>query len=56
MGPTHAEEIIPTSLHSPLQIPQFFLTHQGDKHSPILRFTNLLPSDLNKLNLDSSLK
>ena len=33
-----------------------FLTHWGDKRSPFLRLTDLLPSDLNKLNLDSSLK
>ena len=33
-----------------------FLTHWGDKRSPFLRLTNFLPSDPNKLNLDSSLK
>ena len=33
-----------------------FLTHWGDKRSPFIRLTNLLPWDPNKLNLDSSLK
>ena len=33
-----------------------FLKHRGDKHSQFLWLTNLLPSDPNKLNLDSSLK
>ena len=32
-----------------------FLTHWGDKCSPFLHLTNLLPSDPNKWNLDLSL-
>ena len=33
-----------------------FLTHCRDKRSPFLSHTNLLPSDPNKLHIDSSLK
>ena len=45
----------PPHYYAPLQF-SVFLTHWGDKRSPFLRLTNLLPSDPNKLNLDSSLK
>ena len=56
MGLTPTAEII---LHIiTLFPPNFtvFLTHWGDKRSPFLHLTNLLLSDPNKLNLDSSLK
>ena len=53
MDPTLTEEIIPYTIMLP---PPNFLMHWGDKHSPFLHLTNLLPSDPNKLNLDSSLK
>ena len=45
-------------LHRYAPPPNFtvFLTHWGDKRSSFLRLTNHLPSDPNKLNLDSSLK
>ena len=46
------------SLHHYDPPPNFtvFSTHWGEKRSPFLRLTNLLPSDQNNLNLDSSLK
>ena len=52
----HPKEILPHTIT--LHPPNFtcFLTPWGDKHSPFLRLTNILPSDRNKLNLDSSLK
>ena len=56
MGPTLVEEIVPYTIT--FLPPNFtvFLTHWGEKRFPALRFTNHLPSDPNKLNLDSSLK
>ena len=46
------------SLHHYAPPPNFtvFLTHWGDKRSPFLCLTNILPLNPNKLNLDSSLK
>ena len=52
----NAEEIIPHTITLHLQNFIVFLSHWRDKHSPFLRLTNLLPSDPNKMNLDSSLK
>ena len=46
----------PTHHYAPPPNLTVFLTHWGDKRSPFLRHTNLLPSDRNKLNLDSSQK
>ena len=55
MSPTPIEGIIPPPLRLP---PNFtvFLSHWGDKRSPFSHLTNLLPSEPNNLNLDSSLK
>ena len=39
----------------PLNFTVFF-RHSGDKRTPFIRLSNLLPSGPNKLNLDSSLK
>ena len=46
----------PPHHYAPLPNFTVFLTHWGDKRSLFERLKNLLPSDPNKLNLDSSLK
>ena len=53
MGPTPTEQIIPYTITLPSPNFTVFFMHWGDKRSPFLRLTKLLPSDPNKLNLDS---
>ena len=50
------EESTPPTITLPPPNFTVFLMHWGDKCFPFLRLKNLLPSDPNKLNLDSSLK
>ena len=55
-GPVPTTEIMPNTITLPPPNLTLFLVHRGECHSLGLHRTNLLPSQPNRLNFDSSLK